>query len=324
MSRKKTEVACVGILVADFFSSPLPRMPKPGELMLVDEINNYTGGCAANTGVGLAKLGINTGVIGKVGDDIFGTAIVDDLKSKRLDTSGIKRSSSASTSKTLIIPSISEDRRYIHKIGANADFSIEDVDFDYLAKTKLIYIGGYLALSKLSQKSLIKILKFAKEAGIVTVLDIIFPGRGNWLDELKDALAYVDAFTPNNDEAEGLTGEKEPVKQAEALMKYEPGMVVITLGGKGSLLMTKNETITAGTYRIEFKDASGAGDAFDAGLVTGLLYKWSLVDTLKFASAMGASCVRELGCTAGLFTMKEAKEFIANNEIELKIERKTK
>jgi sugar/nucleoside kinase (ribokinase family) len=322
MSRKKVDVACLGILVADFFSSPLLRMPKPGELMLVDEITNYTGGCAANTGVGLAKLGIKTGIIGKVGSDIFGAAIIDDLKSKGLDTSGIKKSSNVGTSKTLIIPSVSEDRRYIHKIGANADFSIEDIDLDYLLQTRLIYVGGYLALSKLGQKSLIKILKSAKEAGIITVLDIIFPGQGNWLNELKDVLAYVDAFTPNNDEAEGLTGEKDPVMQAKALLKYGAGMVVITLGGKGSLLMTKNEIVTAGTYKIPFKDASGAGDAFDAGLVTGLLNKWSLEQTLKFASAIGASCVRELGCTEGLFTMSEAKDFIENNDIEIKIERR--
>jgi len=322
LNHAHVDVACLGILVADFFSSPLPRLPEAGELMVVDEIAHYTGGCAANTAVALARLGIGAGVIGKVGQDAFGAFIIDDLARRGIETSQIRRSSVGGTSKTLIIPTVSEDRRYIHKIGANADLCIDDVDFDYLSQVKLIYIGGYLALARLSQDSLISILRFAKNAGIRTVLDIIFPGPGDWLAQCKDALPYVDAFLPNNDEAKGLTGEDDPEKQAEALLLHGPGMVVITLGGQGSLLKTENETIRASCYKVDFVDASGAGDAFDAGFITGLLNSWSLEDTLKFASAIGASCVRELGCTAGLFSRQEAEAFVEGNEIELAIERR--
>ena len=323
MRQEQVEVACLGVLVADFFCSPLPRLPEPGELMVVDEIAQYTGGCAANTAVALVKLGVRAGVVGKVGRDPFGTFVIDDLTAKGVETSQIGISSIAGTSRTLIIPTVSEDRRYIHKIGANADFGIEDVSFDRLSKVRLVYVGGYLALSSLSQDSLIAILRFAKERGIITVLDVIFPGPGNWLEQCKDALAYVDAFLPNNDEAEGLTGESDPARQAEVLLRYGPGMVVITLGGQGSLLKTKTETIRASSYRVDFADASGAGDAFDAGFIAGLLNGWSLEDTVKFASAMGASCVRALGCTAGLFSRQEAEAFIENNEIRLGVERRT-
>jgi sugar/nucleoside kinase (ribokinase family) len=121
-----------------------------------------------------------------------------------------------------------------------------------------------------------------------------------------------------------LTGESDPAKQAEALLDYGPAMVVVTMGSQGSLLMTKRETIRAGCYRVHFEDGSGAGDAFAAGFSTGLLRGWSLVDTLKFASAMGASCVRELGCTAGLFTMPEARAFVDSNELELTVERRNR
>jgi sugar/nucleoside kinase (ribokinase family) len=322
LSRATPEVACLGILVADFFSSPLPRLPEAGELMVVDEIAQYTGGCAANTAVALARLGIRVGVVGKVGQDPLGAFIIDDLAEKGVDASGIRRSRSVGTSKTLIIPTVSEDRRYIHKIGANADFGLEDVSFDYLSQVKLIYIGGYLAMARLSQEGLVAILKYAKGAGIVTVLDIILPGTGDWLAQCREALRYVDAFLPNNDEAEGLTGEGDPSKQAEALLGYGPRMVVITMGGEGSLLMTKQETVRAGCYPMPVVDASGAGDAFAAGFSTGLLRGWSLVATLKFASAMGASCVRKLGCTAGLFTMPEAQAFVGSNTLELTVERR--
>ncbi len=80
MSGNQVEVACIGILVADFFSSPIPNIPKPGELMLVESISLSTGGCAANTAVALTKLGIKASVIGKVGCDPFGKFVIDDLK----------------------------------------------------------------------------------------------------------------------------------------------------------------------------------------------------------------------------------------------------
>jgi len=321
LSHKKVEVACLGILVADFFPSPLPRLPEPGELMLVDQIAHYTGGCAANTAVALAKLGIRAGVVGKVGRDPFGRIIIDDLAQKGVEVSQIGLSSQKGTSKTLIIPTVSEDRRYIHMIGANADFCIDDVNFDYLSRVRILYVGGYLALSRLDQGSLIAILKFAKQRGIITVLDIVLAGGRNALAECKDALRYVDAFLPNDDEAKVLTGEDDPSKQAEFLLQFGPGMVVITLGGEGSLLKSKDKTIRAFPYQVDFVDGSGAGDAFDAGFITGLLSNWSSEDTLEFASAMGASCVRKLGCTAGLFSMQEAKEFISRNKSLLEVQR---
>ena len=215
----------------------------------------------------------------------------------------------------------SQDRRYIHKIGANADFGIDDVDFDSLSNAKIIYIGGYLGLPKFNQDSLISLLKFAREKGIKTVLDIIMPGEGDWMGWCKDALQYVDAFMPNNDEAKGLTGENDPVRQAESIMKYGPNMVVITMGGEGALLMTKNEIVRSSSYKVNFVDASGGGDAFAAGSITGMLNNLDLRDTIKLASAIGASCVRKLGCRAGLFSREEADEFIKNNEIKLEVEK---
>jgi len=310
----------LGILVADFFPSPLPRLPKPGELMVVDQIAHYTGGCAANTAVALAKLGIKAGVLGKVGRDPFGRIIIDDLAEKEVEVSQIRLSSRKGTSKTLIIPTVSEDRRYIHMIGANADFCIDDVDFDYLSEVKVVYVGGYLALSRLDQGALIAILKFAKERGITTVLDIVLARGKNALAECKDALRYVDAFLPNQDEARALTGEDEPLKQAEFLLQFGPAMVVITSGREGALLKSRDKTIRAFSYAVDFVDGSGAGDAFDAGFITGLLKGWSLEDTLEFASAMGASCVRKLGCSAGLFSMQEAREFIGRNRSVLEVQ----
>lgn len=89
------------------------------------------------------------------------------------------------------------------------------------------------------------------------------------------------------------------------------------MGGNGSLLRTKDKIIRVSSYKIEVVDGTGGGDAFSAGLIFALMNNWSLIDTLKVASAMGASAVRNIGTTAGLFTREEAISFIQNNEISI-------
>ena len=117
----KYDVLCCGILVADVFSSPLDELPQAGMLKIAESIYPNTGGCAANTGVALVKIGARAILIGKVGDDVFGEFVIQDMNRKGLDTLGIKVSQSMPTSNTIILPVTGEDRRYIHVIGANAD-----------------------------------------------------------------------------------------------------------------------------------------------------------------------------------------------------------
>ena len=82
-------------------------------------------------------------------------------------------------------------------------------------------------------------------------------------------------------------------------------------------MRTRDKIIRASSYKIEVVDGSGGGDAFSAGLIFALMNNWSLTDTLKLASAMGASAVRKMGTTSGVFTREEATIFIQNNEIQI-------
>ncbi|HEB30396.1 MAG TPA: sugar kinase [Spirochaetes bacterium] len=317
MSGNQVEVACIGILVADFFSSPIPNIPKPGELMLVESISLSTGGCAANTAVALTKLGLKAGVVGKVGSDPFGNIVINDLSKKEIDTSGITKSPKEETSKTIIIPTRNEDRRYLHLFGANKDFRKKDISLAYLAGVKCIYVGGFLGLPEFDGDSLASIFKFAKKRKILTVLDVIVPGPGDYLKQLRKTLPYVDAFIPNDDESAIITGEKDPEKQADIFLGLGADTVMITMGLSGALLKTKNLLIKSGCYDVDFVDASGAGDAFDAGFMAAILHGESLLNALKTASAMGASCVTKLGCSEGLFSKNELEIYIKNNELKI-------
>jgi len=313
------DVICLGILVADVFASPLPELPAAGEIRLVDEIYPDTGGCAANTGVSLVRLGVKAGLIGKVGDDVFGEFILRDMAEKGLDVSGIRRSEEVGTSKTMIITVKGEDRRFIHTLGANADLTYEDIDLGLVARGKALYVGGYLVLPKLDQGALVRLLRFAKEQGLLTVLDVIVPVAGGHTVEkdLAQALPYTDVFLPNDDEGRLLTGEADPAAQARCFLSFGCPNVMITMGERGVLAADQHEMLRVPAFDVEVVDPSGAGDAFDAGAIYGLLQGWPLERTLTFASAIGASACTKLGTTPGVFTLEEAETFLSQNRLEI-------
>jgi sugar/nucleoside kinase (ribokinase family) len=315
-----TEVVCLGMLVADIFGNPLDSLPAPGELALLDSYLLSVGGCAANTAADLGRLGRATTVVGKVGDDLFGDFVLQDLKRLGIDTSFIKRSQKHPTSCTFIVNVRGQDRRYIHCFGANADFSVADVDEKAFDGARALYVGGYLAMPAFRPEHLVELFRAAKQRGLTTALDVVIPrGASSAIEDIRQALPYTDLFLPNNDEALILTGRAEPLEQAEALARFNPdSAIVITQGAAGAVARQGNQILRADAFKLDFVDESGAGDSFDAGFLVGMLEGWSLEDSLRFASAVGASCTRALGCHDGVFTFDEARAFIKQNHLEIR------
>jgi sugar/nucleoside kinase (ribokinase family) len=312
------DVVCLGMLIADIFGSPIDSMPAAGELRSVDRYLMSAGGCASNTAACLRRLGHKVSIIGKVGNDILGDFVVNDLKRLGVDASAVKRSSSNPTSNTYIINVRGEDRRYLHCVGANADFHLSDVDFKVLDGRQALYVGGYMMMPGFGPEALASVLKEAKARSLMTVVDVVIGGgtHPSW-DQVEGVFPWIDVFLPNNDEAKLLTGKDDPLEQAAALGSLNSKCtVVITLGRHGVLVRTENKTLSAPAYKVVSIDESGAGDAFAAGFITSMLENWNLEKTLSFASAVGASCTRSLGCTDGVFLFEEAMNFIAKNKLD--------
>jgi len=313
------DVICLGILVADIFANPMPALPAPGQLGLTDRFLLGAGGCASNTAACLSRLGRTAKVLGKVGTDLFGDFVLDDLRRLGVDCSSVAFSKTHPTAGTVIVNVTGEDRRYIHCVGANADFSFADIDCAVLDAARVLYVGGYMVMPKFGAEDLTQLFRAAKQRSVKTVLDVVTPpGLAISRSQLGSMLAYTDVFLPNDDEAEAMTGLKDPVAQAGFLSNLNPACdVVITLGARGALAVRNREIIRAGTYSVQSVDESGAGDAFAAGFITGLLEDWSLEKTLSFASAVGASCTSALGCTAGVFTFDAALAFVAGQPLKI-------
>jgi sugar/nucleoside kinase (ribokinase family) len=285
-------------------------MPAPGGLVMADALVLNVGGCAANASVALAKLGVPTTICGKVGDDAFGRFVADSLASFGVDSSGLRVDPKRATSQTLIINVKGEDRRFIHCFGANEGLTAEDLDPLLDPPPRVLYVGGYLILPGLEAEALADRFARARRSGTITVLDVCTPGPDDYLRHLRPVLPETDVFLPNGDEAALILGEHDAVRQAEAFRSLGARRVVITRGERGAVALSESIRVQVGTYPVQLVDGTGGGDAFDAGYIAGLLDGLSELDCLKLASAVGASCVRAVGTTAGIFTRLEADAFL--------------
>jgi sugar/nucleoside kinase (ribokinase family) len=310
------EVLCAGILVADHVCTPVSHVPAPGEVMMAERLLLTVGGCAANTAVDLGKMGVRAGVVGRVGGDRVGRVLADMLADTGCEVGGVLVSPRSDTSQTLIINVAGQDRRFIHSFGANADFTAADIPRERVRASKVLYLGGYLLMG-VDPAGLAAIFADARAHGVRTVLDVVTPGRRDYLPELAPVLPHTDVFLPNIDEATLITGLDDPLAQAEQFRRMGAGTVVVTCGSAGSVLVGEKVRLRAGSFPVEYVDGSGSGDAFDAGYIYGLLNGLGPEDCLRVASALGASCVTAVGTTPGVFTRPQCEEFLRTHSLPI-------
>jgi sugar/nucleoside kinase (ribokinase family) len=258
------------------------------------------------TAVILARLGVRTGLVGKVGDDEYGRWLRRSLARKRVLVDGVSTGQRAATSQTVILPVDGEDRRYIHVPGANAELGVADIA-PVLSGVRVLAIGGYLALLGLDPEGVADLLAGARTRGTATLLDVVVPrGADDPVRALRPVLPHVDCFLPNKDEARLVTGQDNPADQARALLELGCASVVITCGAEGAVYADPARVIRVRPFPVEVVDGSGAGDAFTAGIILGLIEGWPAEQRLRFAAALGGSVCRGLGCTGTVFTRDEA------------------
>ena len=315
-SQSPSPVLSAGILVVDHLSSPIARLPRAGELILCDRLPLAVGGCAANVAIDLARVGVGVGVAGCVGRDPFGQFLIDCLAAAGIDTSPVRMLSEAATSGTLIINVVGEDRRFIHAAGANAVMQASDIPLERIKQAKVFYVGGYLLMPALEgPNGLAMLFREARAAGATTALDVVVPGPGDHWSKLEPLLAETDVFLPNEDEAAIITGLTDPLDQAQRFRDAGAGTVVITRGERGTLLVNDKLRIRAGTYPTNFVGGTGAGDAFDAGYIAGLLAGEDPIGCLKWGAALGASCVRSISATESVFDRDESVAFMRQHKL---------
>jgi sugar/nucleoside kinase (ribokinase family) len=311
------QIGCAGILVKDTFCGPFQALPHPGELVAVDAIRTKAGGCAANVAISLRKQNLGVDLVGCVGRDAAGEILVKELQAARVNCHQLVYTTEYPTSETVILLVEGEDRRYLHAFGANQAFTVQHIDRDWLAELDVFYLGGLFAMPGIVSDELLTLLAFSREQKVVTVVDVVLPADFKRTSEIEKLLPYVDWFLPNDAEAAFLTGQTDPLEAILVFQSWGGHGLVVTMGERGAVGAFGNERWRCHAYPWQTIDPSGAGDAFAAGLITGIAKAWDFAKSLRYASALGASATRTIGTTDGVLTNVQAEQLIAEQPVSV-------
>jgi sugar/nucleoside kinase (ribokinase family) len=314
-------IGCAGILVKDTFCGPLKALPRPGELLAIDPLRIRAGGCAANVALDLRKQDLEVEVVGCIGRDPAGEALVDVLQTSGIHCGRIVYTDRYPTSETVILLVEGEDRRYLHAFGANQEFAIRNIDRGWLGELNVFYLGGLFAMPGINPDELGELLADCRSRNIATVVDVVVPADFSGQAELKKLLPAIDWFLPNDTEAGVLSGQSDPLEAIRLFRAWGASGVIVTLGDSGAFAAVGNECWRCCSYPGSCVDPSGAGDAFAAGVIAGILEAWDLPRVLAFASLLGASATRAIGTTDGVFTRREAEGILATSPDSVAVER---
>ncbi|MDE0398832.1 MAG: sugar kinase [Candidatus Poribacteria bacterium] len=300
------DVLSLGIYVVDVLGRPIDQFPEKGKLVLFDELGIHTGGCANNTALVLARLGISAGAMGKIGTDTFGDLILQTLTDNGVDVTGMQQDVDVSTSFTFVAIASDGERTFYHYIGANGELCEADLNWELIKTTKILHIAGALVMPRFDGAPMANVLREAKRLGITTSLDTAYDATGKWMETLEPCLHHVDIFMPSIVEAQQLTGMSECREIAQFFRNnYNIETIAIKMGENGSYISTPETELSVPAYPVNIVDATGAGDAYVAGFLAGTIMGWELEATAELASATGAACVTAIGTTAGIQNLEE-------------------
>lgn len=260
----------------------------------VESMKVAPGGSAANTIVGLARLGMRTGFIGRLGDDEEGKFILEDLKKEGVDTSAVLVGSGSTGLIFAFVDKKGERAMYAYP-GVNNDVRVNDSNLAYAKRASLLHLSSFVGeTSYRAQKELIKKLKGVH---ISFAPGMLYARRS--LREVKEMIAASDVLFLNEDEVEIFTGV-DYRRGADEMLERGAKIVAVTLGKRGSYVVSTEMCGIVKAYPTKVVDTTGAGDAFAAGFLYGLLRGRGLMDCGKFGNWVASRCIAAMGARAGL------------------------
>ncbi|XP_015891400.3 fructokinase-1 [Ziziphus jujuba] len=324
---KNVDVATLGNLCVDIVLK-VPKLP-PAKLedrkAYMDRLaasppdkQYWEAGGNCNMAIAAARLGLNCVTIGHVGNEIYGRFLLDVLLDEGIGVVGMSEDTdlgnNSNASYETLLCWVLVDPLHRHGFCSRADFSNEPA-FNWMTKlsgeakmgikrSKVLFCNGY-GFDELYPGLIVSAVEYAVEVGTAVFFD---PGpRGKSLSSgtpeeqraLNHFLKMSDVLLLTSDEAESLTGIRNPILAGQQLLRQ--GMrakwVIVKMGVKGSILVTKSSVSCAPAFKVNVIDTVGCGDSFVAAIAFGFIHGMPMVSTLAFANAVGAATA--MGCGAG-------------------------
>lgn len=262
-----------------------------GEILQQYGFAMAAGGSTANTMSGAAKLGVETGYIGKVGRDERGWFFEDAMRETGVKPLMLTTETPTGCAEAIISPD--GERTFATYLGAALELSADDIKPEMFDGWDIIYVEGYLVQN---HALLDKILPMAKAKGLKTALDM---ASFNVVEDNRDYLRqlakdYLDIVFANEDEARAFTHLDDP-KAALAELASMCEIAVVKVGAEGSFIQKDQEVVTIGPIPAKVIDTTGAGDLWAAGFMAGLVKGLSLKQCGMMGATLAANIIEVIG-----------------------------
>ena len=297
------EVVGLGQACVDYLGR-VPSYPREdGKVELLD-LQSQCGGPASTALVTLSRLGIKTSFLGSISDDPNGVEILKALRVDRVDVSFLKITPGYTSQFAFIAISRESGNRTIfwHR-GSVPHLKKGEVDLSPFFKARVLHLDGLMI------EASIEAARQAKAGGLKVVLD-----AGSMREGSLELVSQIDVLIASSRFATPLVGEDPPAEKAlEALSRFGPQEIVITLGSRGSVGWNRGELVAQAAFPVEVVDTTGAGDVYHGAYIYGLLRGWDMKKCMRFASATSALKCRAIGARAGTPTLDEVTDFLEDN-----------
>jgi ribokinase len=292
----KFDVIGFGALNVDMLFK-VERLVGAEEESFIQDYTEACGGSAANTMVGLARLGCKVGFIGKVANDREGKMQIDCFKTEGVDTGGIIQAEKGKSGMVLGFVDRKGARALYINSGVNDLIEPREMKWEYVSQTRFLHLSSFVGEKSFrAQKKLVGSLpddvKISFDPGSV------YAQKGFAAVEPLIRSSYV--MMPNAGELELLTGETEYPKGAARLIEMGVKIVAVKLGDKGCYVTDGQERKTIHPFKVKVVDTTGAGDAFNAGFLYGLIHDKTLAECGQLGNFVAAQSVTKMGARAGL------------------------
>ncbi len=275
-------------------------------------VSEVVGGVTLNHLAWSALLGVPAGLFGFQGDDRFGAMIRDEMDRRGIDRSAIRVREGRPSSFSIVNVADDADRAIYMARALTAETTAADVEThfaDYIRSAAMVTTE----ISQLPLDAVIAVLRIAREADAITVLDVDVPpdfaievARLGSAAELEEALRLADVVKPAKAAALQMMEAGGSEERAERILdRYGARLVAITEGAQGAVITDGNQTIRPPVKPVDARDTTGAGDAFLGGLIAGLYHGLTLRDTAGLANACGAVCCRIAGAIPHLVESRD-------------------
>ena len=276
---------------------------KREEEGFVTDYKESGGGSAANTIVGLARLGLKTGFIGKVASDHEGKLLLEDFRKEGVDVNGITISEKGRSGTVMGYIEMNGERALYVDPGVNDQVEFKDINLDYVAGTKFLHLSSFVGEKPFkAQKELldqISDLKISFDPGA------IYARKG--LNAIKPLIKKSYAMFPNEIETKLLT-RQDYAEGAKTFTELGAKVVAVKLGKRGCYVTDGKGSHLIEPYEVEAVDTTGAGDAFCAGFLYGLIKQKDLYKCGKLGNFVASRCISKMGARTGLPRLEDLKK----------------